>query len=46
MGAGFDATGSYGLVLGTFVMAGLDGGGVDDALGAVSRLEAGVEQWS
>ena len=36
MGAGFDATGSYSLVLGTFVMAALMAAGLMTPTGAVS----------
>jgi MFS family permease len=43
MGAGFDATGSYRLVLGTFVMAALTAAGLMTRLGPYRSREAGAE---
>ncbi|MBI3797313.1 MAG: MFS transporter [Deltaproteobacteria bacterium] len=43
MGAGFDATGSYRLVLGTFVMAALTAAGLMTRLGPYRAWEVGVE---
>jgi MFS family permease len=43
MGAGFDATGSYRLVLGTFVIAALTAAGLMTRLGPYRVWEAGAE---
>ncbi len=43
MGAGFDATGSYSLVLGTFVMAALTAAGLMARLGPYQAWEASAE---
>ena len=43
MGAGFDATGSYSLVLGTFVMAAMTAAGLMTRLGSYRTWEASTE---